>query len=64
MDPNKVLEIAREELERMDAYRVVLLKAASMAMAAGDDAMSYECDCEAFDIESVLVTYGFGKATE
>jgi hypothetical protein len=54
----------KTQAKRLAAYRAVLLKAASMAMAAGDDAMSYECDCEAFDIESVLVTYGFGKATE
>jgi len=54
---------SRRQAGRMAAYRLQLLASAAVALEAGDDATAFERDCEAWDIESDLRTYGFGKLT-
>ena len=51
----------RAQARKMAARRTELLAKAQTALAAGDDNRAFEFDCEAFDVEADLITFGFGS---
>lgn len=47
------------QAKRMAAYRQTLLASAAAALAAGNDDIAFDRDCEAMDVEMDLASYGF-----
>lgn len=51
------------QARRMAARRTTIIEQGAAAIAAGNDALAFDLDCEAWDIERDLTTYGFSLTT-
>jgi hypothetical protein len=51
------------QARRMAARRNAMIEQSAAATAAGNDDLAFDFDCEAWDIERDLTTYGFSLTT-